>query len=203
MRTTLPSLRGFRIAASEAWVALPLDADAPDGWPQPLADQLGLQEEAARNRFVSEAVLMRPALVADPHLSVAVAVPEAASGAIAATMSLDLLTGDPEHPADLDSFYALVVPDTRPWLHVYEQVVERTEVPAGPALVVRETVARRRLPGLPRYPEEHVVWTVFPPGCADALQLTLATDHLHLGDDLAVSARECAESLVALYGQDR
>lgn len=40
-----------------------------------------------------------------------------------------------------------------------------------------------------------MIYTVFPPGCRDALELTFATPVLHLGDALAADAASVVDTL--------
>ena len=70
-------------------------------------------------------------------------------------------------------------------------------LPAGPALLVQEVISRPDEGSFSARStlQENVIYTVFPPGCREALELTFATPVLHLGDVLVADAASVVDTL--------
>ena len=69
--------------------------------------------------------------------------------------------------------------------------------PRAPPSWSKRVISR---PGEGSYParctlQEKAIYTVFPPGCRDALELTFATPILHLGDALMADAASVVDTL--------
>lgn len=187
---------GYDLGAGPSWAGVPLvDPDGPDG---PAARQqiaevaadLTTDAEGAA-RLEQELLGALPGLLARPCLLVAVWVPDPIAGVTQGMVTLELLVGD---GTTIDGYEAALDPG-RGGQQVTRFETYRTEVPAGPCLVVDAVGSEGG------GPLEHVLsYVVFPDGTDDGVSLTFATTALHLVDDLAVEAREIAESLVVELG---
>lgn len=112
-------------------------------------------------------------------------------------MTVDWVLPDEGQPLDLSYYHGLVEPDRRSGHTVFGRHVDEVEVPAGPALLVREVIARRDSHWFPwrKALQENVIYTVFPPCCSDALELTFVTFALERGEEFAADAAAVLDTL--------
>jgi hypothetical protein len=138
-----------------------------------------------------------PELIADLHLLLGVWVPDRSVPEIAGLMTVDWVLPDEGRLLDRCYYRGLIDPDRRRGHIVFNRRVDEVEVPAGPALLVREVIARRDSRWLPwrKTLQENVIYTVFPPGCSDALELTFVTFALDRGEELAADATAMLDTL--------
>lgn len=195
-------IAGWRMSEVATWHKIPVEPD-PSEWPQAVAEALA-DGEAARRRIADNLRREHDGLVGEPnsHLMIGIWVPDRTSGEIAAVMVLDLLVPGPGlDPVTREGYRRLVDPDRRKGIEVYERTLEEVDVPAGPALVAREVIARSagrfsRRKDL----QANVIYTVFPLGSCDAVQFTCSTELLHLADAMAADAAAAVATLHLEFG---
>jgi len=136
--------------------------------------------------------VMHSALTEQPHLAVAVWVPDPETGELCGALAVDHLITDEVPVLTREYYRSKVEPDTRSYVEMFHREIEELDVPAGPALRVNEIVCRDEAQVI----EEFVIYTVFPPQCTDAVELTFSTPNLHLAELLAADAAAIAETLV-------
>lgn len=187
-------LLGYQLGAPVTWGVLPSDpVDGPDPAAarqaiSALAADLTTDAEAA-SRCEQHLLLAQPDLVAPPHLSVAVWVPDPLFGVPCGVMRAEHLVGDDGAAATAEDLLSALDP-TGVEGEVLRYEVERTRVSAGEAVVVRALVADAA-----GALEESVTWFVFPDGCRDAVLLAFATSDVHLAPLLTADARAVADNL--------
>lgn len=204
MMMALRQMVDFDYAVPESWHTIPATPDT-SGWERTVAGALCDGDE---NREVLEYRLRvaHPNLISDSHQHVAVWVPDRSVPEVAGVVFVDLVLPDPGRGLDREYYRGLIDPDQRTWCTVFSRTVEDVELPAGPALLVREVIAQREPVGSDEaeMAEEHTIYTVFPAGCSDALELMFWTPSLHLGADLAANAAAIMDTLsVVLEDGDR
>ncbi len=116
-------------------------------------------------------------------------------------MAVDWILPDEGRALTRDYYRSLIDPDRREGVIVVGRVVDEVNVPAGPALLVQEVIARRAS----RFPwrkirQQNVIYTVFPPGCSDAIELTFSTPDADLGDQLTADAASAMDSFRVSLG---
>lgn len=191
----LRAVRDFDYAVPTTWCPIPTRA-LDSGWEAIAAERL-CDGEDNRGLLADRLRETHPTLIEDPHQDLAVWVPDRETPQVAGVMLADLLASEPGHPADREHYRALIDPDPRTWCVVYSQSIEDVDLAAGPALLVREVISKRGSmePGDGEMLEEHVIYTVFPASCSQALQLTFWSPALELGEILAEDAAAMAETL--------
>lgn len=189
------SLGSYELAAPDTWASIPVVEDEP-GWARDAAALL-CDGEAAQAVLATRLERTHHELIADPHLQLGVWVPDRAAPAVAGLMTVDWVVPDEGQALDRTSYRALIDPDRRSGHAVFGRHIDEVEVPAGAALLVREVIARRDSSWFPwrKALQENVIYTVFPPGCSDALELTFVTFSLELGDTLAADAAAVLDTL--------
>ena len=192
-RTRTPAITAWDIGAPADWAALPLEPlDRPETRQRirEAAEELADGEGARRlERFLLAA---QPGLLDDPLVLLAVWVPDREAGIPQGVLKVELLTD-----ADLETFESMVTHAAPlPGQERLHLEVLRTELPAGPAVVVDHQGA------VDGVVEQYLQLCVFPPGTTDAVSLGFATTALHLVEDLALAARTIAESLVVRLGEE-
>lgn len=198
----LQQITTWRMNSVATWHQVPVVPDDSD-WPKHVATAL-TDGEWAHRRVAENLRRDHAGIIDEPesHLTAGIWVPEPASGEIAGLMFLDLIIPDAEgNPVTRGVYRALVDPDRRQGLTVYERNLVELELPAGPALIAHEIIARSG--GLLRWRKvvrENVIYTVFPPGCGDAVQFTCTTELLHLGATMAADAAVAINSLEVEIG---
>lgn len=195
--TELREIVGWRISEVSTWHKIPVVPDSSP-WPEAVAEQLA-DGEWARRRVAENLRREHVRVIDEPdsHLMAGIWVPDRATGEIAAVMYLDwLIPGPGLDPVTRDGYRALVDPDRRRDIDVRERSLSELDLPAGPALMTREIIARGTgLLARRKVVQENVIYTVFPPGCRDAVQFTCSTELLHLGDAMAADAAVAIETL--------
>lgn len=202
--SALRTLSSYELSAPDTWASIPVAAADP-GWAEEAA-QLLCDGEQARATLVKVLERTHSELIADPHLLIALWVPDRSVPEVAGLMTVDWVVPDVGRHLDLRSYRSLLEPDQRSGHVVFGRHIDEVEVPAGDALLVREVIARH---GSEEFPwrqalQENVIYTVFPPHCSDALELTFVTFILELGDALAADAAAVLDTLrVSLEGAHR
>ncbi len=159
--------------------------------------------EDVRSALADRLEASHPLLVDGPHLTVAVWVPDRSVPDVAGLTTVGWTVPDGPQPLTRDYYRSLIDPD-RPSRHpVLGRAVDDVEVPAGPALLVQEVISRPDESSVlaRSTPQQNVIYTVFPPGCPNALELTFATPVLRLGDALAADAAAMVETLRVSLGE--
>lgn len=184
----------------ETWCLIPTVADE-SGWERRVADQLC---EGENNRVLLESRLNRghPLLISEPRQGLGVWVPRRDVPEVAGALLVDLVLGDTGHELSRGFYRSLIDPDQRTWCTVLSRTIEDIQVSAGPALLVREVIVQHQPlgSGEDEIVEEHAMYTVFPPGCIDALELMFWTPTLELGDDMAADAAAIVDTLTVTLG---
>ncbi len=184
----------------ETWCLIPTVAD-DSGWERQVADQLC---EGGDNRVLLESRLHRghPMLISEPHQELGVWVPRRDVPEVVGVLLVDLVLGDEGHELRRDFYRGLIDPDPRTWCTVLSRHIEDVEVSAGPALLVREVIVQHQPPGSgeDEIVEEHAIYTVFPPGCTDALELMFWTSALEFGDYMVADAAAIVDTVTVTLG---
>lgn len=185
----------------ETWWLIPTVAD-DSRWEWRVAGRLCDGEE---NRALLGARLQRahPKLVSEPSQELGVWVPNRDVPEVVGVLLVDLVLGDEGYEASRDFYRSVIDADRRTGCTVYSRTVEDVEVPAGPALLVREVLVQHQPPGSgeDEIVEERTIYAVFPPGCTDALELMFWTPSLELGDDMAADAAAIVDTLTVTVGE--
>lgn len=191
----LRSLRDYALDAPTTWAAVPVTADV-SGWEADVAARL-CDGDKVRARLAAALRRSQPEVVAELHLLAGVWVPDREAGEIVGLLAVDWILPTDGYLLTRDYYRSLIEPDPRTGLDVYGRYVDYVELPAGPALLTREIIARPASNWKPwrKVLQENVVYTVFPHGSTEALSLTFATYSLDHGDLMAVDAATTAESL--------
>ena len=191
----LAPLGSYELSALDTWASIPVTESDP-GWAQDAAALL-CDSDAARAALTARLERTHPELITDLHLLLGVWVPDRSVPEVAGLMTVDWVLPDEGRPLDRCYYRGLIDPDRRRGHTVFNRQVNEMEVPAGPALLVREVIARRDSPWLPwrKTLQENVIYTVFPPGCSDALELTFVTFALDRGEELAADAATILDTL--------
>ncbi len=193
--------KGFEIASwtlagPATWHAVPTVFDTGP-WPEEVAAQL-CDEGPARDSLAERLRATHKSIIGREHGSdlAGIWVPDRTTGVVHGLMYLDLvLTAECAPPPTREWARARLEADDSGG-YVYSSYVDDVDLPAGPALAVREIVAERsgRFK-LRRTLEEKAIYLVFPPGAGEALRFLATTLDLHLGEDLAAGAAAIVETL--------
>lgn len=180
-------LGAYELSVPGTWASIPVTEGDP-GWALEVAALL-CDGAAAQAALATCLERTHPGLITDPHLQLGVWVPDRSVPDVAGLMTVDWVLPDDGRPLDRTYYRSLIDPDRRRGHTVFGRLVDEVEVPAGPALLVREVIARRDR----RFPwrkalQENVIYTVFPPSCSDALELTFVTFVLDRAEELAADA---------------
>jgi hypothetical protein len=200
----LAPLGSCELSTPDTWASIPVIEGDP-GWAQKAAALLcdGEPAQAAQAALAARLERTHPELITDLHLLLGVWVPDRSVPDLAGVMTVDWVLPDEGQLLDRRYYRSLIDPDRRRGHIVFSRQVDEVDVPAGPALLVREVIARRASPWLPwrRTLQENVIYTVFPPGCSDALELTFITFALDRGEDLTADAATMLETLRIVLGE--
>ena len=139
----------------------------------------------------------RPELLTEPLLALAVWVPDRAVAAVTGLMTVDWIEPDEGRALTRGYYRSLIDPDQRSGHTVFGGRWTRSRFRPDRRLLVQEVISRPDRSSFPARstPQENVIYTVFPPGCREAIELTFATPALHLGDALAADAATVVEAL--------
>lgn len=194
------ALVDFDLSVPETWASIPPVPD-DSGWEREVAEELC---DGQYNRAVLEYRLQctHPDLMVERHNGLGVWVPSRNLPDIGGFLVIDARLGDEGHELRREEYRSLIDPDQRDWCTVFSRHIEEVELPAGPALVVREVLSQNQAPGSEEdeVVEEHTIYTVFPPGCTDALELMFWTPSLELGDEMAADAAATMETVSVALG---
>ncbi|MGH3875106.1 MAG: hypothetical protein ACRDSR_27015 [Pseudonocardiaceae bacterium] len=184
----LAPLGSYELSTPGTWASIPVTGGDP-GWAQDVATLL-CDGATAQDALATRLERTHPELIADSHLLLGIWVPDRSVPEVAGLMTVDWVLPDDGRPLDRAYYRSLIDPDRRRGHTVFGRHVDEVEVPAGPALLVREVIARRDSRWFPWRTalQENAVYTVFPPGCSDALELTFVTFVLDRGAELAADA---------------
>lgn len=183
-------IASWRMDSIATWHQIPVVPD-DSPWPEQVADAL-TEGEWAHCRVAENLRREHLGIIDEPesHMMAGIWVPEPQTGEICGLMFLDLIIPDAEgNPVTRDLYRALVEPDRRRGITVHERHLAELDLPAGPALLAREIIARPS--GLLRWRrtvQENAIYTVFPVGSGDAVQFTCSTELLHRGEVMAADA---------------
>lgn len=194
MSASVP-LGSYELRAPDTWASIPVIDEDP-GWAQDAAASL-CDSESAQAALAARLVRTHPELIADPHLLLGVWVPDRSIPDVAGLMTVDWVLPDEDRPLDRSYYRGLIEPDRRIGHTVFDRYVDEVEVPAGPALLVREVIARPDSRWFPwrKALQQNVIYTVFPPGCSDALELIFVAFALERSEELAADAVAVLDTL--------
>lgn len=193
--TPLVPLRNFGISPGVGWASIPLTETDDPAWANAVAGKLcegeRTQKKLAERLFRGH----RDLLAGEPHQLLAVWVPRPAVPSVEGFLAVDWMLPDEGHRLTRDYYRSLVEPGIRVGVQTYGRILEELELPAGPTLLAQEVIGRGG--GILRRQtlQQNSIYTVFPPGCSDALQVTFATMDLSLGDVMATDAVGAMETL--------
>jgi hypothetical protein len=181
----------FRIGHPDDWVGLPLGGvTSLRDWADEAAGTV-TETAAARRRASVQLHDMTVEMARETPIVAAAWVPDPQGGDVAAVMRAVLIADD--GPVTLERYRALIEPDPRSGVKVLgERDISELDLVAGRTLLVREQVARGRL--FPQV-EEHLIYTVFPSGCDEAVDITFSSPYLALGPRLSEDAELMMGSL--------
>lgn len=194
----------WRMDSIVTWHQVPVVLDSSP-WPEQIAEALA-EGEGARRRVAENLRCDHPGIIDPPgsHTMAGIWVPDRVTGEICGLMYLDLIVPGPDNqPVTRDGYRALVDPDRRTGLRVIERHLDEVDMPAGPALLAREIIARSN--GRMRWRQhvqENVIYTVFPPGSCDAVQFTCTTTDLSRGETMAADAQVAMETLHLVLAEE-
>jgi hypothetical protein len=197
----LRPIAAFQLAPPRTWAKIPV-APQDEDWPGEVAERL-LDDDVLRQALATVlANLHLDLLGPDPHVMAAVWVPNRSRGYVEGMLTVDWIHPDPGARLDLPHYRGLFERTKRTNLEVLAQRLDDVELPAGPALRIRERTSRwsGRLFSRKQEVTERVGYVVFPPSSSDALQLTLETNTLSLGEALAQDADTMVATLNILLG---
>lgn len=190
----------FAHSLPEAWACMPDVGDE-----RAVAEQL-CDPERICAELAARLQQVRPELHVDEFARTAVWVPNRDSSDIGGTLQVGLMgpdAGDEGKESSREYFRSLIEPDQRTWCTVFSRSIDEVDIPAGPALLVREVITRHEPPESER--EEIVtdstIYIVFPPDSTDMLELTFKTPALELGDDMAAEAAWIVQTLEVTLGE--
>ncbi|MDQ4020050.1 MAG: hypothetical protein M3257_00060 [Actinomycetota bacterium] len=193
--TAPAGLVSVQLSTPVTWASLPV-TDPELGWVDRTAALLADADDV-RAELAAILEQARPELLTEPLLALAVWVPDRSVSAVTGLLTVDWIEPDEGRALTRDYYRSLIDPDRRRGHTAFGRAVDDVEVPAGPALLVQEVISRPDRSSFPARskPQENVIYTVFPPGCREAIELTFATPALHLGDALAADAATVVETL--------
>lgn len=139
--SVLRVLGSYELAAPDTWASVPVSKGDP-GWAQDAA-QLLCDGDPVQAALVSQLERTHPDLIADPHLLIAMWVPDRSVPEVAGLMTMDWVVPDEGRPLDRTSYRDLIDPDRRSGHEIFDRHINEVEVPAGEALLVREVIARQ------------------------------------------------------------
>jgi hypothetical protein len=200
--TSLRPIVDFQLGPPPTWAAIPV-APQEGEWPLAVADRLTDNDAAHKRLAIGLMPAHRDLIGPGPHAMAAIWVPDPGTGDPQGVLTVDLVLADPGRPLSTEYYRHLISRTQRPGTTVLDQSVEDITLPAGPAVRERERIARSagRLFSRRQTVYECVMFTVFPTGASDALQLTFSTDALDFGDAMAADADATATTLNVLLGE--
>lgn len=179
---------GIDLAAPDTWHPVP--HPVPDGWSAALAADL-VQDEDTRLALQLQVGLLAEEISRVEHLAAGVWIPDPSNGVACGAVAVDLVVADAREDLTRDRLREAVRQADRPEIVTHLRTFEDLDLPAGPALLCREIVG-----AVPNGEvEEHLIFTVFPPGASEALELTFVSSHLELGEQFEEDAAAIAENL--------
>ncbi|HLR93677.1 MAG TPA: hypothetical protein VK053_04065 [Jiangellaceae bacterium] len=204
--TGLLDLVDLDLAAPHTWAALPTDPDTT-GWEHEIGELLSAPESSPEtaSSVVDQLRTLHQRLASEPHAALAAWVPRPDLPGVAGFLAVDrIVPGDDGAPVTLEDYLDAIDPDQRTGIRVRSREMERAGTPAGPAIRVSEVVDR---PGDETsssgwVTEFHVIYTIFPPGSRDALELTFCTANLSLSDELDADADAITAEVEVTLGSE-
>ena len=131
-------LGSYEPSIPDTWASIPVIESDP-GWGQDAAALL-CDGAAAQAALAAKLERTHTELIADLHLLLGVWVPDRSVPDVAGLMTVDWVLSDEGQPLDRSCYHSLVEPDRRSGHTVFGRHVDEVEVPAGPALLVREVI---------------------------------------------------------------
>jgi hypothetical protein len=188
-------LGSYELCVPDTWASIP-GIEEDSGWAQDVAALL-CDGDSTQAALAVRLARTHPELIAEPHLLLGVWVPDRSAPDVAGLMTVDWVLPDEDRPLGRSYYRGLIEPDRRVGHTVFDRHVDEVDVPAGPALLVREVIARPDSRWFPwrKALQENVIYTVFPPGCSDALELTFVAFALEHGEELAADAVAVLDTL--------
>jgi len=198
----LSPIADFQIALPRTWAVIPAMPDEGD-WSLAVADKLCNNAAAHKKLAIGLMTAHRKLIGPDPHVLVAVWVPDPSTGDGQGLLTVDWMLPDPGTILDRAYYRESIARIRRPNLTILQQRIDDIDVPAGPAVRERERVSRSsgRLFSRRETVFENVIYTVFPPGSTDALQLTFSTDAIDLAGAMSADAEAALATLNILLGE--
>lgn len=193
----------FDLSIPRAWVALP--QQAASGWAQHAAAELSTIP-GRRDQVAERLERVQPELTSQHHLMVAVWAPQQASPELAGTLTVDRIVPPAGQRVDRDDYRLLIEPDHRRKVTVFARYIDDIDVPAGPALLVTEVLTQSTSRWRPwdKLAIKNLIYTVFPQGCSEALQLAFNTTHAGVLDEaLQLDADATIDTLTVSLGEVR
>lgn len=192
----------FDLSLPRRWLWLPQES-APE-WAQEGAARLS-GDPKRRDKLAQELEKVAPELTAGAHLMAGVWVPGATSPKVAGMVTVDRIVPPEGQRVDREHYRALIEPDHRKKVTVFGRYIDEVEVPAGPVLLVTEVVGQPRSRWRPwdKMIGQNSIFTVFPPGCSEALQLAFSTSVVELQDALQADAGATLETLTVTLEEVR
>ncbi len=178
----------------DTWAAVPNVATNDRAWTGDVAATLcdGAQAQALVAAKLAEA---HSEMISEAHVVVGVWVPDRVLPDIAGMFFLDwVVPTDDGLEVNRRTYRSLLDPDCRTDHVTYRRMLKELDVPAGPALLVHEVIARP-LKSWKRMVQENITYTVFPRGCSDAVTLAFVSFAPEFGDVLAHDAEVGVNSL--------
>jgi hypothetical protein len=199
--TALRPIADFQLAPPATWASIPI-APQEGSWPLDVGRRLCDEETKAKRLAIGLAAAHTDLLGREAHAMAAVWVPDRAAGQLEGVLTVDWVLPDPGAALTRDYYRQLLAKAKRAGVEILAQRLDEVDLPAGPALRVRERTSRStgRLFSRRQAVFECVLYTVLPPEISDALLLTFSTTALDLGDALAADADVSLPTLNVLLG---
>lgn len=190
----LRPLGDFDLTVSPTWVVLPQAGDP--GWARDAAAELS-DIPRRRDQLARRLERVQSELTAEPHLMVGVWVPAPTSPEVVGMLTVDRIVAPAGQRVDRARYREMIEPDHRQKITVFGRYIDDIEVPAGPALLVTEVVGQPRSRWRPwdKMIGQNFIFTVFAPGCSEALQLAFSTSIVELQDALQADAVATMDTL--------
>lgn len=184
----------------DTWAWIPL-VDDGSGWEREVAARLA----DGQDNQAEAAARLRSALsdmITDDTKAAAIWKPRRDTPLLGGGMLVRGMMPEPGAELTRESTRAMLEPDLRTGITVFSRSIDDVDVPAGPALLVREVTAVHQPPDSEH---EEIVgdstkYFIFPPGCTDAMQMVFTTPALELGDELAADAAAIVDTLEVTLG---
>lgn len=130
-------------------------------------------------------------------------VPAPTPSEVAGMLTVDRIVPPEGQRVNREHYRALIEPDHRQKVTVFGRYIDDIEVPAGLALLLSVVVGQPRSRWRPwdKMIAQNFMFTIFPPGCSDALQLAFSTSIVELADALRADATGAMRTLTVTLGE--